>query len=83
MPSLHLRHLALELLVLGDCVAEVGPLLVDSVRDGLDARPAFPRRPPLVRTCLGDHAACPDAGLAAWQADGHPTPLSLSGAPRP
>ncbi|MGW0122058.1 ROK family protein [Streptomyces sp. NPDC003327] len=68
-----------ELVVLGGGLAEADRLLLDPVRDGLDARLTFQRRPALVRAALGDRAGCLGAGLAAWRAAGRPAP----GAPGP
>ncbi|WP_225804459.1 ROK family protein [Streptomyces sp. NK15101] len=75
--------LAPELVVLGGGLAEAGRLLLDPVRDGLDARLTFQRRPVLVRAALGDHAGCLGAGLAAWQAAGHHAPASSAGVATP
>nr|WP_051494281.1 ROK family protein [Streptomyces exfoliatus] len=64
--------LAPELVVLGGGLAEADALLLDPVRAGLSERLTFQRRPVLARAELGDRAGCLGAGLAAWQAAGHP-----------
>ncbi|MGW8764126.1 ROK family protein [Streptomyces sp. NPDC055815] len=70
-----------ELVVLGGGLAEAGRLLLDPVRDRLDALLTFQRRPVLVRAGLGDQAGCLGAGLTAWQAAGHRTPTPFTGVP--
>lgn len=72
-----------ELVVLGGGLAEADRLLLDPVRDSLDGRLAFQRRPVLVRAGLGDHAGCLGAGLTAWQAAGHHSSTPFAGVPRP
>ncbi|MEU9671104.1 ROK family protein [Streptomyces bobili] len=72
-----------ELVVLGGGLAEADRLLLDPVRDSLDARLTFQRRPVLVRAGLGDKAGCLGAGLSAWQAAGHHLPTSVAGVPTP
>ncbi|WP_369142710.1 ROK family protein [Streptomyces sp. R44] len=70
-----------ELVVLGGGLAEAGGLLLDPVRDSLDAQLTFQRRPVLVRAGLGDHAGCLGAGLTAWQAAGHHATTPFTGVP--
>ncbi|WP_371483631.1 ROK family protein [Kitasatospora sp. NBC_00315] len=60
--------LAPEVVVLGGGLAESGALLLDPLRDDLDRRLTFHRRPRLVAAALGDEAGCLGAGLHAWDA---------------
>lgn len=59
--------LAPEVIVLGGGLAESGGLLLDPLRDALDARLTFERRPRLARAELGDRAGALGAALLAWE----------------
>ncbi len=60
--------LAPEVIVIGGGLAESGGLLLDPLRESLEARLTFHRRPRLVTATLGDEAGCLGAGLHAWDA---------------
>lgn len=59
-----------EVVVLGGGLAEAGDLLLDPIRERLDAELTFQRHPRVVRAALGDQAGCLGAGLLAQRAIG-------------
>ncbi|MFJ6521591.1 ROK family protein [Streptomyces filamentosus] len=58
-----------DAIVIGGGLAQAGELLLAPVRDRLEDRLTFHRRPALVRTVLGDLAGCVGAGLLAKRAE--------------
>lgn len=60
--------LAPEVIVVGGGLAESGELLLAPLRRALEARLSFHRRPRVVRSRLGDTAACRGAALLALEA---------------
>ncbi|HEV2779608.1 MAG TPA: ROK family protein [Actinophytocola sp.] len=60
--------LAPEVIVIGGGLAESGDALFTPLREELDGRLTFHRRPELVPAALGDNAGCTGAGLLGWRA---------------
>jgi glucokinase len=60
--------LAPEVIVLGGGLAESGAALFVPLREKLESRLTFHRRPKLVAAALGDNAGRTGAGLLAWRA---------------
>ncbi|WP_406210280.1 ROK family protein [Kitasatospora sp. NBC_01560] len=61
--------LAPEVVVLGGGLAESDGLLLEPLRECLEERLTFQRRPRLTAAVLGDEAGCLGAGLHAWDAE--------------
>lgn len=59
-----------RLIVVGGGLAESGEVLLAPLREALDARITFQRRPEIVRAALGDRAGLLGAALLAWRAAG-------------
>lgn len=55
-----------EVVAVGGGLAEAGELLLDPLRQALDGRLTFQRRPRVVPAALGDRAGCLGAGLLGW-----------------
>ncbi|MFJ6075322.1 ROK family protein [Streptomyces sp. NPDC093065] len=70
-----------QVVVMGGGLSEAGELLLGPLREQLDRRLTFHRRPTLVRAAPGDEAGCLGAGLLAWQTvHGATGPAACTGA---
>ncbi|MER5741469.1 ROK family protein [Streptomyces sp. NPDC002262] len=58
-----------DAIVIGGGLAEADELLLAPVRDGLDDRLTFQRRPTIASTVLGDMVGCVGAGILATRAE--------------
>ncbi|MFR9796753.1 ROK family protein [Streptomyces sp. MS06] len=58
-----------QVIVMGGGLCEAGELLLGPLRQQLEQRLTFHRRPTVVRAALGDQAGCLGAGLLAWETE--------------